>query len=80
MLNLSRKAGEAFELTLGDGRTVVVQIKKITDSSVILGIDAPQSVRIGYKHLGGRQRQPTPLAQDRADQRSDPDNAQHAAS
>jgi carbon storage regulator CsrA len=46
MLMLTRKAGQAIDVTLPDGRIVTVAIQHTQKGSVRIGIEAPSDVQI----------------------------------
>jgi carbon storage regulator CsrA len=46
MLVISRKTGEEITLTLPDGRTIVVKVKKIQGQAAKIGIQAPKDIQI----------------------------------
>ena len=50
MMKVSRRTGEAVELTV-QGVTILVHVQSLDNGTALLGIDAPQSVRITYRHL-----------------------------
>lgn len=46
MLVLSRKTGEATILTLPDGRTILIKVKKVKGQEIKIGIEAPKDIQI----------------------------------
>ena len=68
MFNLSRRPGEAFEITIG-GEQVLVHVKSMRGGVVILGLDLPASATVRYREFTRRPKSANPAngAHDRAD-------------
>jgi len=55
MLILSRKQGEKIVVHLGQGRKLTIEVIRTGKSKIILGLEAPQDIRILREEIKGKQ-------------------------
>jgi len=54
MLCLSRKKSQGISLTLADGQRVLIAVSEVAGGRTVIGVQAPQSIRILRSELDGQ--------------------------
>lgn len=61
MLAINRRFGQSITMRTAGGETIVVQVVKTGRHQIVLGIDAPRSVRIVRTEIEGLEDAPRPI-------------------